>query len=136
MLDSHASFRFIRSMDAEQQNAMKRAAAARALDYVKDGMKLGLGSGSTAEIFVELLAEKVKGGLAVVGTPTSQRTGDKARSLGVRLEELDALGTLDLTIDGTDETDRDFNLIKGGGGALLREKIVAASSKEIGRAHV
>jgi ribose 5-phosphate isomerase A len=106
---------------------LKRAAAVRALDFVKDGMKLGLGTGSTAEAFLELLAERVRSGLDVVGTATSQRSADKARALGIPLAELDSLGMLDLVIDGADEADRDLNLIKGGGGALLREKIVAAS---------
>ena len=108
--------------------AHKRAAAAGALDYVEDGMKLGLGTGSTAEAFLELLAEKIRGGLKIVGTPTSQRTAEKARTLGIPIEELDALGELDLVVDGADEADHDLNLIKGGGGALLREKIVATSA--------
>ena len=108
--------------------ALKRAAAARALDYVEDGMKLGLGTGSTADLFLELLAERVRGGLRVVGTPTSERTADKGRALGIPMEELDALGSLDLAVDGADEADGDLDLIKGGGGALLREKIVAASA--------
>src|SRR5882672_2103631 len=109
-------------------NELKRAAAARALDYVQDGMKLGLGTGSTAEAFLELLAERVRAGLKIVGTPTSERTAEKARALNIRLDELDALGRLDLTVDGADEADVNLDLIKGGGGALLREKIVAASS--------
>ena len=112
-------------------SGLKRAAAQRALAYVESGMKLGLGTGSTAEIFLELLAEKIKAGLEIVGTPTSERTAEKARSLGIRLEDLNALRQLDLTIDGADEADRNLDLIKGGGGALLREKIVAASSKRM-----
>ena len=108
--------------------AQKRAAAARALDFVKDGMKLGLGTGSTADVFVELLAERTRAGLKIFGTPTSERTAEKARSLGIVMHELDALETLDLVVDGADEADGDLNLIKGGGGALLREKIVAASA--------
>jgi ribose 5-phosphate isomerase A len=111
--------------------AYKRAAAAGALDYVKDGMKIGLGTGSTAEAFLELLAEKVRGGLKIIGTPTSQRTADRARALGITIEDLDVLGTLDLVVDGADEADHDFNLIKGGGGALLREKIVANSAPQM-----
>ncbi len=111
---------------ATQQNA-KRAAAARALEYVTDGMKLGLGTGSTAEAFLELLAERVRSGLKIIGTPTSERTEDKAKTLGIPIEELDKLAPLDLVIDGADEADLNLNLIKGGGGALLREKIVAAS---------
>jgi len=115
------------------QNAdtLKRAAAMRAADLVQSGMKLGLGTGSTAEIFVEILADRMRGGLKIVGTPTSKRTEDKARALGIPLDDLDRLAPLDLTIDGADEADNDLNLIKGGGGALLREKIVAASSKRM-----
>src|SRR2546429_143320 len=108
--------------------ALKRAAAARALDYVEDGMKLGLGTGSTADLFLELLAERIRGGLRIVGTPTSERTADHARRLGIPVAELDALGRLDLAVDGADEADGNLDLIKGGGGALLREKIVAASA--------
>jgi ribose 5-phosphate isomerase A len=111
--------------------ALKRAAAAKALEFVSDGMKLGLGTGSTAEAFIDLLAARVRGGLKVTGTATSQRTAEKARALGIALDELDKLAPLDLTIDGADEAGRDLNLIKGGGGALLREKIVAASSKKM-----
>jgi ribose 5-phosphate isomerase A len=112
----------------QDANALKRAAAARALDYVQDGMKLGLGTGSTAEAFLDLLAERVRAGLKIIGTPTSERTAEKARALKIPLDDLDALGRLDLTIDGADEADVNLDLIKGGGGALLREKIVAASS--------
>jgi ribose 5-phosphate isomerase A len=110
-------------------SGLKRAAAQRALTYVESGMKLGLGTGSTAEIFLELLAEKINAGLQIIGTPTSDRTAEKARALGIPLEDLNVLKQLDLTIDGADEADRNLDLIKGGGGALLREKIVAASSK-------
>jgi ribose 5-phosphate isomerase A len=109
-------------------NALKRAAAARALDFVRDGMKLGLGTGSTAEAFLDVLAERIRGGLKVVGTPTSERTREKASALSIPVAELDSLAPLDLVIDGADEADHNLDLIKGGGGALLREKIVAASS--------
>src|SRR5262245_7687326 len=109
------------------QNALKRVAAARALDFVQDGMKLGLGTGSTAEAFLDLLAERVRGGLRVIGTPTSERTREKASALSIPVAELDNLAPLDLVIDGADEADHNLHLIKGGGGALLREKIVAAS---------
>jgi ribose 5-phosphate isomerase A len=111
------------------QDSLKRDAAAKALDFVQNGMKLGLGTGSTAEAFVELLAPRVRGGLDVDCVATSERTAQLARSLGVPLGDLDALAPLDLTVDGADEADRALNLIKGGGAALLREKIVAASSK-------
>jgi ribose 5-phosphate isomerase A len=109
----------------------KRAAAAKALDYVVDGMKLGLGSGSTAEFFVELLAPRVRGGQKLLCVPTSERTATLARKLGLTLSSLDDLAPLDLTVDGADEADRNLDLIKGGGGMLLREKMVAASSKKM-----
>lgn len=107
---------------------LKIAAAAEALTHVSDGMRLGIGTGSTAEEFVRLLAEKVQGGLNVIGVPTSERTASLCRELGVPLTTLDETPHLDLTIDGADEVDGDLTLIKGGGGALLREKIVAAAS--------
>jgi ribose 5-phosphate isomerase A len=107
---------------------LKRAAAALALDYVRPGMKLGLGTGSTAAHFVDLLAEKIRDGFDVVCIPTSERTRAQAQRLGVPLTTLDEQPQLDLTVDGTDEFDDQLRLIKGGGGALLREKIVAAAS--------
>ena len=113
------------------QNALKRAVATKALDYVVDGMKLGLGSGSTAEIFLELLAPRVRGGFKLLCVPSSERTAMLARKLGITLAALDDLAPLDLTIDGADEADRNLDPIKGGGGMLLREKIVAASSKKM-----
>ncbi len=113
------------------QNALKRAAAAKALDYVRDGMKLGLGSGSTAEMFVEMLATRVRAGQKLLCVPTSERTAAFARKFGITLSGLDELAPLDITIDGADEADRNLDLIKGGGGMLLREKIVAASSKKM-----
>src|SRR5712671_4227340 len=116
------------SIPEKDPNALKRAAAARALDYVQDGMKLGLGTGSTADLFLELLAERIRSGLTVIGTPTSERTADQARRLRIPLAELDTLGRLDLAVDGADEADGALDLIKGAGGALLREKIVAAAS--------
>ncbi len=112
-------------MDARQ---MKINAAQAALEHVEDGMRLGIGTGSTAEEFVRLLAEKVAGGLRVEGVPTSERTARLCVELGVPLKSLDELPILDLTIDGADEVDGSLRLIKGGGGALLREKIVAAAS--------
>ena len=107
---------------------LKRAAAARALEYVENGMQLGLGTGSTAKHFVELLGERVRGGLRVIGVPTSEATRADAERCGVPLTTLDEIDRLDLTVDGADEIDPSLNLIKGGGGALLREKIVAAAS--------
>jgi ribose 5-phosphate isomerase A len=109
-------------------DALKRQAAARALEHVRSGMKLGLGTGSTAKHFVELLGEKVAAGLDVIGVPTSEATRQDAIRCGVRLTTLDEIDHLDLTVDGADEVDPQLNLIKGGGGALLREKIVAAAS--------
>ncbi len=109
-------------------DAQKRQAAARAVEWVKPGMRLGLGTGSTAKHFVELLAERVRAGLKVVGVPTSESTRADAERLGVPLTTLEQTPMLDLTIDGADEIAPDLTLIKGGGGALLREKIVAAAS--------
>ncbi|MGP9812009.1 ribose-5-phosphate isomerase RpiA [Rhodopseudomonas sp. NSM] len=107
---------------------LKRQAAARALDEVRSGMKLGLGTGSTAKHFVELLGEKVRAGLDVIGVPTSEVTRADAERCGIPLTTLDEIDRLDLTVDGADEIDTRLELIKGGGGALLREKIVAAAS--------
>ncbi len=108
--------------------AAKRLAAARAVDLVRPGMRLGLGTGSTAAHFVALLGERVAQGLKVVGVPTSERTREQALSLNIPLSTLDETPELDLTIDGADEFDPQLRLIKGGGAALLREKIVAAAS--------
>jgi ribose 5-phosphate isomerase A len=107
---------------------LKRQAAARALEFVADGMKLGLGTGSTAKHFVELLGMRVRDGLNVVGVPTSEATRADAIRCGIALTTLDDVDRLDLTVDGADEVDPSLDLIKGGGGALLREKIVAAAS--------
>lgn len=109
----------------------KRAAAEAALAYVKPGMKLGLGTGSTAAHFVELLGEKVAQGLDVVGVPTSEATRELAERHGVPLTTLKDTPELDLTVDGADEIDPELRLIKGGGAALLREKIVAFASKKM-----
>src|SRR5207248_10924674 len=107
---------------------MKRQAAARALEEVRDGMRLGLGTGSTAKHFVERLGEKVRAGLKVIGVPTSEATRGDAMRCGIALTTLEDIDRLDLTVDGADEIDPLLNLIKGGGGALLREKIVATAS--------
>ena len=107
----------------------KRRAALAAVAAVEPGMKLGLGTGSTAEEFVKALADRVRTGLEIAAAvPTSERTARLAESLGIAVTTLDAEPALDLTVDGADELDRDLRLIKGGGGALLREKIVAAAS--------
>jgi ribose 5-phosphate isomerase A len=111
--------------DAEK---LKYAAAARAIEFVRPGMRLGLGTGSTARHFVALLGERVRGGLDVIGVPTSEATRADAERAGVPLATLDEEPGLDLTVDGADEIAPDLTLIKGGGGALLREKIVAAAS--------
>jgi len=112
-------------MDAEAQ---KRAAAARAVEFVRPGMRLGIGTGSTARHFIELLGERVRQGLNIVGVPTSQATKSDAERCGIPLTTLDDTPELDLTVDGADEIAPDLSLIKGGGGALLCEKIVAAAS--------
>ncbi len=117
---------------AESDTAtLKRVAATRALDFVQTGMKLGLGTGTTAEAFLDVLAPRVRGGLNIIAAATSERTAIKARGLGIPIIPLEQIAPLDLTIDGADEADRDLTLIKGGGGALLREKIVASSSNRM-----
>lgn len=107
---------------------LKIEAAAAALELVEDGMRLGIGTGSTADEFIRLLAAKVQNGLSMIGVPTSERTKALCDELGVPLTTLEELPQLDLVIDGADEVDGDLNLIKGAGGALLREKIVAHAS--------
>jgi ribose 5-phosphate isomerase A len=109
----------------------KLQAAERALGYVEDGMLVGLGTGSTAARFVDMLAQKVKEGLSVTCVPTSEATRVQAERLGIALTTLDDVPFLDLTVDGADELDTDLRLIKGGGGALLREKIVAMASERM-----
>jgi len=109
-------------------DAMKRAAAEAALAEVRPGMRLGLGTGSTARHFVELLGARVSLGFSCLCIPTSEQTAAQARSLGIPLTDLEATPRLDLTVDGADEISPNLTLIKGAGGALLREKIVATSS--------
>jgi ribose 5-phosphate isomerase A len=106
----------------------KRQAAERAVSLVEDGMALGLGTGSTAAHFVDLLGRRVEQGLRVACVPTSDATREQAERLGIPLIDLDRRPSLDLTVDGADEIDPELRLIKGGGGALLREKIVATAS--------
>ena len=108
---------------------MKKAAAIEALKFVKPGMNIGLGTGSTANHFIEALSVKVKEGLDIKGVPTSRASKDLAEKHGIVLTNLDAQPGIDLTVDGTDEFDPELRLIKGGGGALLFEKIVASSSR-------
>ncbi|MFN0219520.1 MAG: ribose-5-phosphate isomerase RpiA [Hyphomicrobium sp.] len=109
----------------------KRLAAEHAMKFVEPGMSLGLGTGSTAAKFVDLLGARVRAGLDVVCVPTSEATRAQAAALGIRLTTLDQSPTLDLTVDGADEIDNELRLIKGGGGALLREKIVATASNRV-----
>jgi len=110
----------------------KFVAAKRAVDFVEDGMRVGLGTGSTAAWMVRCLGELVReNGLKIKGVPTSTRTAELARDLGIEVITLDEAKWLDLTIDGADEFDADLNLIKGGGGALLQEKIVATASDQM-----
>lgn len=106
-------------------------AAHAALDYVKDGMVVGLGTGSTSAHFVRQLGERVRQGLRVKGVPTSEATRNLAEQVGVPLLEISQVSSIDVDVDGADEVDPQFRLIKGGGGALLREKIVAAASKRM-----
>lgn len=109
-------------------DSYKLAAARRALQFVEPGMRLGLGTGSTAARFVELLAAEVRAGLPVLCVPTSDETERLAAGLNIPLTTLCETPLLDLTVDGADEIDEELRLIKGGGGALLREKIVATAS--------
>jgi ribose 5-phosphate isomerase A len=119
-------------MPAEMNDVeLKRQAATLGIGAVRNGMVVGLGTGSTAEQAVRLLGERVAGGLSIQGVPTSEATARLAREVGIPLVDFEAIWGIDLTLDGADEVDPDLNLIKGGGGALLREKIVAAASKEL-----
>jgi ribose 5-phosphate isomerase A len=112
-------------------NEQEKEAAARAsLKYVQDGQVVGLGTGSTAAYFIKLLGEQVRNGLRIRGIPTSERSRDLALSLGIPLTTLDDCQEIAVTVDGADEVDPELRLIKGGGGALLREKIVASATKQ------
>jgi ribose 5-phosphate isomerase A len=112
-------------------DAEKEAAARASLQYVRDGQIVGLGSGSTATIAIHLLGERVRAGLKIRGIPTSSKSRDLAAQLGIPLFTLEDVQQIDVTIDGADEFDPALNLIKGGGGAMLREKIVAFASKQL-----
>jgi ribose 5-phosphate isomerase A len=113
-------------------NDQEKEAAARAgLRFVKDGQVVGLGTGSTAAYFIQLLGEQVKNGLRIRGIPTSEHSREQAASLGIPLTTLDECQQIDVTVDGADEVDPQLRLIKGGGGALLREKIVASATKQL-----
>jgi ribose 5-phosphate isomerase A len=120
-----------RAVDHSPIERLKRQAAERAAALVRPGMKLGLGTGSTAAHFVDCIGEKAREGLDVICVPTSERTRTQAEGWGLQLSSLDETPELDLTVDGADEFDSALRLIKGGGGALLREKIVAAASKRM-----
>lgn len=111
-------------------DSLKKATALKALDFVRDGMVVGLGTGSTAKHMVMALGEKVRAGMKLRGVATSQETAELARQCGIPLIDSDNRWEIDVAIDGADQVDPGFNLIKGGGGALLKEKIVAASAKQ------
>jgi ribose 5-phosphate isomerase A len=115
-------------MQSTEQDALKRAAAEKALELVRDGMLLGLGSGTTVRYFTEGVGRLVEEGMRVRGVPTSRATAELAAALGIPIVE-ELVGEIDLTVDGADEVDPNLNLIKGKGGAHLREKLVAAASK-------
>src|SRR6267154_87270 len=109
----------------------KEAAARASLRFVKDGQVVGLGTGSTAAYFIQLLGEQVKNGLRIRGIPSSDRSREQAASLGIPLTTLDECQQIDVQVEGADVVDRELRLIKGGGGALLREKIVAAATRQL-----
>lgn len=117
--------------DLRKSDQEKEAAARASLRFVKDGQVVGLGTGSTAAFFIKLLGDEVKRGLRVRGIPTSVRSGELAASLGIPLTTLDECQEIAVTVDGADEVDAEMRLIKGGGGALLREKIVASATKQL-----
>lgn len=133
MSDSHHQ----RNQSGQKANASsdqpfdtaKTAAARHGVAQVENGMKVGMGTGSTAEIFIRLLGQKVRDGLRIRATATSARSAGVAKGAGIKVEDLDQIGRLDVTVDGADEIGPNRDLIKGGGGALLREKIVAAASE-------
>ncbi|MBK8277444.1 MAG: ribose-5-phosphate isomerase RpiA [Nitrospira sp.] len=110
--------------------SLKKAAALKALDFVRDGMVVGLGTGSTAKHLVIALGERVRAGMKLRAVPTSLETAELARQVGIPLIDTANRWEIDVAIDGADQVDPNFNLIKGGGGALLKEKIVAASAKQ------
>ena len=114
-----------------EQVEQKKIAAKKAAEYIESGMKLGLGTGSTVNFFLEELGKKVTQGLEVIGVPTSNQTEKICNELGIQITNLKKMPELDLTVDGADEIDQNLNLTKGGGGALLREKIVASASKKM-----
>ena len=115
-----------------QQDEAKKVAGRRVIaDFIHDGMKLGLGSGTTSHFFVRELGKHVANGLRLTCTTTSRSTNDVAREVGIEITDPNEIGELDLTVDGPDEIDRSFNMIKGGGACLLWEKIIAHASKQM-----
>ena len=121
----------LRKSDLGKSDQEKEAAARASLQFVKDGQVVGLGTGSTAAYFIKLLGDEVKRGLRIRGIPTSVRSGELAASLGIPLTTLDECQEIAVTVDGADEVDPQMRLIKGGGGAMLREKIVASATKQL-----
>lgn len=122
----------VNNQEAEQTRDREKEAAARAsLRFIEEGQIVGIGTGSTAAYFIRLLGEEVRKGLQIRGIPTSVHSGKQAASLGIPLTTLDECPQIDVTVDGADEVDEQLRLIKGGGGALLREKIVASATKKL-----
>ena len=117
-------------MSNQDLDKLKKSAALKAVEFVRDGMVVGLGTGSTAKHMVSALGEKVRAGMRLRGVPTSKETAILAIQQGIVLIDTDNAWVIDIAIDGADQVDPNFNLIKGGGGALLKEKIVAASAKQ------
>jgi ribose 5-phosphate isomerase A len=115
----------------QDTEALKKLAAEAALDYVKDGYVVGLGTGSTIRYLLAALGQRVRAGLKITGVPTSEETAELARKAGIPLLSDDDLWPIDVAMDGADQVDPQLNLIKGGGGALLREKIVAANARQM-----
>lgn len=117
-------------MTSGNLDSFKRSAALKAVEFVRDGMIVGLGTGSTAKHLLIALGERVRAGMKLRGVPTSQETAMLARESGIPLIDTENRWEIDVAIDGADQVDPDFNLVKGGGGALLKEKIVAARAKQ------
>lgn len=117
-------------MSAFDLESLKKSAALKAVEFVRDGMLVGLGTGSTAKHLVMALGERVRAGMKLRGVPTSLETAELARQVGIQLIDTENRWEIDVAIDGADQVDPQFSLIKGGGGALLKEKIVAASAKQ------
>ncbi|MFD1848700.1 ribose-5-phosphate isomerase RpiA [Oceanobacillus bengalensis] len=114
-----------------EQDQLKKLVGQEAAHYIKDGMKIGLGSGSTVYWMIKMLGERVKEGLHIEGIPSSNQTAEWAKEFGVPLTDFSKVEGLDVTIDGADEVDGNLNLVKGGGGALFREKVIAKAAKEL-----